>query len=76
MARMSRAKLDSDQNGSAGIISSCARALAASAITPTQRENWFLMNTPQPTASSITPMQSTIQPQVLRLAKNRPAGLG
>ena len=39
-------KIDSDQNGYAGIISSCAIALPASTTTPVQRENWFLTNTP------------------------------
>ena len=64
---MSSVKIDSDQNGYAGIISSCAMALALSTTTPVHRENWFLTNTPQPTAHSSTPMHSTIQPQVLRL---------
>ena len=60
-------KIDSDQDGYAGIIISCTIALPDRTTTPTQRENWFLTTTPRPTAHSSTPTHSTTQPQVLRL---------
>jgi hypothetical protein len=51
---MSSVKIDSDQSGYAGIMSSWAIAFRPRTITPTQRENWFLTSTPTPTASSTT----------------------
>ncbi len=58
-------KIDhSDQNGYAGIISSCAIALMPSTSTPVQRESWFRTNTPSPTSHSTAPTHSTTQPQV------------
>jgi hypothetical protein len=60
-------KIDSDQNGYAGIVNTWAIALTPRMITPTRRENWLLADIPNPTIHSTTPMHRTTQPQVLRL---------
>ena len=61
---MSSAKMHSDQNGYAGIISSCAIALHARMKTPTQRDSWFLTNTPMPTNQRSNPQPTRMTPRL------------
>jgi hypothetical protein len=63
---MSSAKMLSDQNGYAGMNSSCATAFSETTTIPAQRASLLPAQTPKPTAICSTPRPSMTQPHVLR----------